>query len=129
MVVNPEARPIKPKAWLVCARREEAPSSHAASHDGRLYLDVKIGEIPPQCAHEVTFEEEMSSLIPPQECSWGLLRAATLCVGERQDASTSEPDARPISVSVREGSSSSECQFYIMYRDALTKRPLSVCAL
>jgi hypothetical protein len=70
---------------------------------------LPVGNISPESAMEIPLEESLFKNTTPHECLWGLSRAEKISVGP--DSLTRHTD------------------FYIMYRDPVRKRPVSVCAL
>jgi hypothetical protein len=70
---------------------------------------LPVGNISPESAMEIPLEESLFKKTTPHECLWGLSRAEKISVG---------PD-----------SLTPHTAFYVMYRDPVSKRPVSVCAL
>lgn len=70
---------------------------------------LPVGTIAPESAMEIPLEESLFKESTPQECLWGLSRAEKISIGS--------------------DSLSSNTAFYLMYRDPVSKRPISVCAL
>jgi len=81
----------------------------------RFESDLSIGSVAAANTSETTLGDETSakanlfSELTPQSCSWGLFRARTLI---SRDTTTTDPRA-----------------VFVMYRDALTRRPVSVCSV
>ena len=76
---------------------------------GEEALSLPVGNISPESAMEIPLEESLFKNTSPHECLWGLSRAEKITVG---------PD-----------SLTPHTAFYVMYRDPVSKRPVSVCAL
>jgi hypothetical protein len=76
---------------------------------GENALPLQVGTLAPHSAVEIPLEESLFKDSSPHECLWGLTRAEKVAV----DANSITP----------------ETAYYLMYRDAVNKRPLSVCAL
>ena len=70
---------------------------------------LPVGNIAPESAMEIPLEESLFKKSKPQECLWGLSRAEKISLGT--------------------DSLTPHTAFYVMYRDPVSKRPLSVCAL
>lgn len=76
---------------------------------GEEAQSLPVGNIAPESAMEIPLEESLFKKTTPHECLWGLSRAEKISVG---------PD-----------SLTPHTAFYVMYRDPVSKRPVSVCAL
>ena len=76
---------------------------------GEEAQSLPVGTISPESAMEIPLEESLFKKTTPHECLWGLSRAEKISVG---------PD-----------SLTPHTAFYVMYRDPVRKRPVSVCAL
>ena len=76
---------------------------------GEEAQSLPVGTISPESAMEIPLEESLFKNTTPHECLWGLSRAEKISVG---------PD-----------SLTPHTAFYVMYRDPVSKRPVSVCAL
>jgi hypothetical protein len=76
---------------------------------GEEAQSLPVGNISPESAMEIPLEESLFKKTTPHECLWGLSRAEKISVG---------PD-----------SLTPHTAFYVMYRDPVSKRPISVCAL
>ncbi len=76
---------------------------------GEEAQSLPVGNISPESAMEIPLEESLFKKTSPHECLWGLSRAEKISVG---------PD-----------SLTPHTAFYVMYRDPVSKRPVSVCAL
>jgi hypothetical protein len=76
---------------------------------GEEAQSLPVGNITPESAMEIPLEESLFKRTSPHECLWGLSRAEKISVG---------PD-----------SLTPHTAFYVMYRDPVSKRPVSVCAL
>ena len=76
---------------------------------GEEAQSLPVGNISPESAMEIPLEESLFRNTTPHECLWGLSRAEKISVG---------PD-----------SLTPHTAFYVMYRDPVSKRPISVCAL
>ena len=76
---------------------------------GEEAQSLPVGNIAPESAMEIPLEESLFKKTTPHECLWGLSRAEKISVG---------PD-----------SLTPHTSFYVMYRDPVSKRPVSVCAL
>ena len=76
---------------------------------GEEAQSLPVGNISPESAMEIPLEESLFKKTTPHECLWGLSRAEKISVG---------PD-----------SLTPHTAFYVMYRDPVSKRPVSVCAL
>ena len=76
---------------------------------GEEAQSLPVGNISPESAMEIPLEESLFKRTTPHECLWGLSRAEKISVG---------PD-----------SLTPHTAFYVMYRDPVSKRPVSVCAL
>jgi hypothetical protein len=76
---------------------------------GEEAQSLPVGTIAPESAMEIPLEESLFKKTTPHECLWGLSRAEKISVG---------PD-----------SLTPHTAFYVMYRDPVSKRPVSVCAL
>ncbi len=76
---------------------------------GEEAQSLPVGNIAPESAMEIHLEESLFKKTTPHECLWGLSRAEKILVG---------PD-----------SLTPHTAFYVMYRDPVSKRPVSVCAL
>lgn len=76
---------------------------------GEEAQSLPVGNISPESAMEIPLEESLFKKTAPHECLWGLSRAEKISVG---------PD-----------SLTPHTAFYVMYRDPVSKRPVSVCAL
>jgi hypothetical protein len=76
---------------------------------GEEAQSLPVGNISPESAMEIPLEESLFKRTTPHECLWGLSRAEKISVG---------PD-----------SLTPHTAFYVMYRDPVSKRPISVCAL
>lgn len=70
---------------------------------------LPVGNIAPESAMEIPLEESLFKKSDPHECLWGLSRAEKISVGT--------------------DSLTPNTAFYVMYRDPVSKRPVSVCAL
>ena len=70
---------------------------------------LPVGNLSPQSAVEIPLEESLFKNAVPHECLWGLSRAEAISIA---------PDAL-----------TPQTAYYLMYRDPVSKRPLSVCAL
>lgn len=70
---------------------------------------LPVGNIAPESAMEIPLEESLFKKSVPHECLWGLSRAEKISVGT--------------------DSLTPNTAFYVMYRDPVSKRPVSVCAL
>lgn len=82
----------------------------AISHrSGEHAVPLQVGTLAADSAMEIPLEDSLFKESVPHECVWGLARAEKVSV----DANSITP----------------ETAYYLMYRDAATKRPLSVCAL
>ncbi|MEY4669868.1 MAG: hypothetical protein RL518_2567 [Pseudomonadota bacterium] len=76
---------------------------------GEEAQSLPVGNIAPESAMEIPLEESLFKKTTPHECLWGLSRAEKIAIG---------PD-----------SLTPHTAFYVMYRDPVSKRPVSVCAL
>lgn len=70
---------------------------------------LQVGTLAAHSAVEIPLEESLFKESSPHECMWGLTRAEKVAV----DANSITP----------------QTAYYLMYRDTVSKRPLSVCAL
>ena len=70
---------------------------------------LPVGNIAPESAMEIPLEESLFKNSVPKECLWGLSRAEKISIGT--------------------DSLTPNTAFYVMYRDPVSKRPVSVCAL
>lgn len=70
---------------------------------------LAVGTISPLSAMEIPLEEALFKSATPHECLWGLSRAEKVSI---------DPD-----------SLAPQTAYYLMYRDPVSKRPISVCAL
>lgn len=70
---------------------------------------LPVGNISPQSAVEIPLEESLFKNAAPHECLWGLSRAEK--------------------VSIAPDSLTADSAYYLMFRDPVSKRPISVCAL
>lgn len=76
---------------------------------GEEAQSLPVGNIAPESAMEIPLEESLFKKTSPHECLWGLSRAEKVSVGPE--------------------SLTPHTAFYVMYRDPVSKRPVSVCAL
>jgi hypothetical protein len=76
---------------------------------GEEAQSLPVGNIAPESAMEIPLEESLFKKTSPHECLWGLSRAEKISVGPE--------------------SLTPHTAFYVMYRDPVSKRPVSVCAL
>ncbi len=76
---------------------------------GEDAIPLQVGTLAAHSAVEIPLEDSLFKETAPQECLWGLTRAEK--------------------VSVNAHSITPETAYYLMYRDTVSKRPLSVCAL
>jgi hypothetical protein len=76
---------------------------------GEEAQSLPVGNISPESAMEIPLEDSLFKKTSPYECLWGLSRAEKISVG---------PDFL-----------TPHTAFYVMYRDPVSKRPVSVCAL
>jgi hypothetical protein len=72
-------------------------------------VPVHLGTLAPESSIEVPLDEALFRETAPHECLFGLLRAERLCLGDR--------------------SRHKDTEYYLVYRNPETKRPLSVVAL
>jgi len=77
--------------------------------EGERTVTLQVGTVSPESALEVPLEESLFRESTPNECAWGLVRAEGVYVGSN---------------SIAPG-----VGYYVMYRDIVSKKPLSVCAL
>jgi hypothetical protein len=70
---------------------------------------LQVGSVAAESALEIPLDEALFRESAPHECLWGLVRAEAMYV--------------------RGDSSRSDVGYYVMYRDSVTKRPVSVCSL
>lgn len=76
---------------------------------GENAVPLQVGTLAADSAMEIPLEDSLFKESVPHECVWGLARAEKVSL----DANSITP----------------ETAYYLMYRDTVTKRPLSVCAL
>jgi hypothetical protein len=76
---------------------------------GEEAQSLPVGNIAPESAMEIPLEESLFKKSSPHQCLWGLSRAEKISIGT--------------------DSLSPDTAFYVMYRDPVSKRPVSVCAL
>lgn len=76
---------------------------------GEEAQSLPVGNIAPESAMEIPLDESLFKKSSPHQCLWGLSRAEKISVGS--------------------DSLSPNTAFYVMYRDPVSKRPVSVCAL
>jgi hypothetical protein len=72
-------------------------------------VPLHLGTLAPESTIEVPLDESLFRETSPHECIFGLLRAERLCLGAQ--------------------SRRSDTEYYLVYRDPETKRPISVVAL
>lgn len=76
---------------------------------GETAVPLQVGTVAPHSAMEIPLEESLFKGATPKECLWGLSRVEKISLA---------PGARGV-----------DTGYYLMYRDPVSKRPLSVCAL
>ena len=76
---------------------------------GEEAQSLPVGNITPESAMEIPLDESLFKMSTPHESLWGLSRAEKISIS---------PD-----------SLSPNTAFYVMHRDPVSKRPVSVCAL
>ena len=80
-----------------------------AHGEGERAVPLQVGTVAPHSAMEIPLDESLFKGSAPKECVWGLSRAEK--------------------ISVLSGSRGGDTAYYLMYRDPVSKRPVSVCAL
>jgi hypothetical protein len=104
IVVNETPQQIKPEVFK---RQKEGMTP------------LQVGTVAPECAVEIALDETLFKDSSEKECSWGRLRAeGVYVIPDAVVPNPGIPNATAYGVA-----------YYLMYRDAATKRPVSVCAL
>lgn len=76
---------------------------------GESAVPLQVGTVAPHSAMEIPLDESLFKGAVPKECLWGLSRVEK--------------------ISLAPGARGADTGYYLMYRDPVSKRPLSVCAL
>lgn len=106
LVVNPMQKAIRPNISLMVPRTDGTTKVEVEN--------VKLGDVPPLSVQEISLSEYLGDDLAATECSFGLLRAASTGI------TVNVAGDKPLPA---------DAGLFMLYRDVLTKRPLSVCAL
>ncbi len=98
------------------------PDVHRNAAEPRVAL--QLGTVAAESTLEIPLEEALFRDSAPHESGWGLVRAEAVYAAP----STHGPHSQGLRVQAND-SHQSGVGYFILYRDAVSKRPVSVCAL
>jgi hypothetical protein len=86
---------------------------------GASRVGLQLGTVAAESTIEIPLEEALFRDTTPHDCGWGLVRTEAVYTSPHSQAH----------ISRGQNSQESRVGYFLMYRDAVSKRPVSVCAL
>lgn len=125
ILVNPSASTVIP---LIHIGAGIAVEEDVNADQEKKRQAIKIDPLPADSVVEIALSDLLDEEYPVQVQSWGLVRA---CAATLSSLKTAQRDSTPVNPSVlaQENAALGEVSCYFLYRDVLTKRPLTVSSL